>query len=208
MRGRFVDLTGQRFGGWLVLKRVANDKKMNARWLCRCDCGAEREVKACDLKSGQTTKCFKCRKTHGLRNDPLYAVWRNMIWRCTVSYLKHYHNYGGRGIKICEEWKDMTIFHNWAIAHGYKSNLQIDRIDNDKNYCPENCRFVDRKTQLRNKRNNVYITINGIKRLLIDWAEETGLPRSTLYARVRLKWPEKYMFAPLDSISRIGKYIL
>lgn len=115
------------------------------------------------------------KKTHGYSTDPIYPVWLNMMKRCSDPNKDHYERYGGRGITVCQEWKDVATFAEWAYANGYAKELQIDRINNDGMYCPENCRFVDRKQNLRNMSKNVFLDINGERKCLSEWAEYYGV---------------------------------
>lgn len=151
-----IDLTGKKFGRLTVLHRVENNKHGMAVWMCKCDCGVKRTVVSQELRNGSTKSCGCLRSettrvshtVHGFRYHPVYDVWSNMKTRC----LSDNKNYGGRGIKICNEWLDITNFIKWAEENGWKQGLQIDRIDNDGNYCPENCRFVTSKENINNSR--------------------------------------------------------
>lgn len=145
----FIDLTGQRFGRWLVLGRTPNDKSNNTMWYCLCDCGRRQIVQGGRLRNGGSRKCIYCNNKanptkHGLSETRLYFVWVNMIRRCEHSNGKYYKNYGGRGIKVCSEWHDAATFFKWALANGYKEGLTIDRVDNDGDYEPSNCQFLTR----------------------------------------------------------------
>lgn len=160
------DLTGQRFGRLLVIERAGSDKYRRAMWKCRCDCGELRIVHSTNLLRGVSNSCGCLRRetsrisniTHGKRKSRLYRVWVNMKNRCYYPRLHNYDCYGGRGITVCEEWlNDFKAFYDWAMANGYDENAPkgqctIDRIDNDKGYSPDNCRWVDMKTQNKNKR--------------------------------------------------------
>ena len=161
----FIDLTGQRFGRLVVIKRSENIGRYTA-WLCECDCGKEVVVKATYLRSGGTKSCgclwlenhLKRRKTHGDSKARLYHVWTSIKDRCNNKNNSRYASYGGRGIRICEEWnKSYERFKEWAIQAGYDENAKfgkctIDRIDNDGDYEPSNCRWADMSTQRRNQR--------------------------------------------------------
>lgn len=129
---------------------------------------------------------------HGKRYTRLYNILDKIKQRCYNKNNTSYENYGGRGIKICEEWlNDFDVFYNWAYENGYDDTLTIDRIDNNKSYSPDNCRWVDRKTQANNKRNNVYLTYNGKTQTIAQWAEELSIPRTRIYNRHHWKWSDK-----------------
>lgn len=147
---RLLDLTGQRFGRYVVLKRAANSARGMTRWLCRCDCGNERIVNAAHLRSGHSMSCgclglehaTQAKVKHGMSKTPLYRVFLTMHNRCELKSVKGYKRYGGRGIKVCPDWEHFEPFCSWAMENGYSQGLEIDRIDPDKGYCPENCRWI------------------------------------------------------------------
>lgn len=165
---KLIDLTGQRFGRLLVIRRVECEKHGEAKWLCQCDCGNETAVFGYLLRSGKTSSCgcskhdetFRNKKkeqstVHGGCGTRLYRIWIGMKNRCYNPNAAKYKDYGGRGITICAEWKnDFPAFRDWALSHGYTDALSIDRIDVDGNYEPSNCRWATAKEQRHNRRDN------------------------------------------------------
>lgn len=132
---------------------------------------------------------------HGMSGTKIYYIWIEMRQRCNNSDHKRYRLYGARGISVCKEWDDsFEEFHHWSLENGYKEGLSIDRIDNDGNYCPNNCRWVTQKVQNNNSRNCRFITYKGKKQSLKRWAEELGLNYNTLRSRLRIGWKPKKAF--------------
>lgn len=196
----FKDLSGERFGRLFVVKRVENNNKGYAQWLCKCDCGKETIVVTANLKRGHTKSCGCLRKDntsgekcslykHGKYNTKLYKVWHNMKERCLNNNATHYEFYGGRGITICNEWKkDFMSFYNWAINNGYNDNLTIDRINVNGNYEPQNCRWITIKEQANNRRSNHLITYNKETHTMMEWAEIFNINYDTLRFRLKRGW--------------------
>ena len=195
-----INLTGQRFGRYTVIERapdyVSPKGKRCVRWKCQCDCGTVKEVNGNALKTGNVVSCGcyainerrERMTTHGAtrnrKSTHLYSVWDGMKERCYNRNKAYYHRYGGRGITMCDEWHySFEAFQSWAYENGYREDLTIDRIDNDKGYCPENCRWVTIKEQSNNKENNHYLTFRGETKTLMQWSEATGFPFSTLSRR-------------------------
>lgn len=129
-----------------------------------------------------------------VRRHSLFNTWRGMIGRCKYETDRWYHNYGGRGITVCSEWHDSLVFATWAIENGWEEGLHIDRIDNDGNYCPENCRFVTRSENMRNCRSNRMLTYNGVTQPIVAWAEQTGVHHGTIRSRLRRGWTPEQIF--------------
>jgi hypothetical protein len=183
------DLTGMVFGKLTVL--VYSHTNRFAYWRCKCECGNETVVSSGNLKSGGVKSCgclvgeigkqtiksaYMAITKHNKSKTRLYNIWTNMKQRCGNFKNKDYNRYGGRGIKVCPEWKnDFQAFYDWAMANGYKQDLQLDRIDNDKGYSPENSRWVNCYTQANNRRKNVYVTFNNKTQTVSQWAKEFGV---------------------------------
>lgn len=168
---KLQDLSGKKYGRLTVIKRAPNMGKETA-WECLCQCGAKVIKRGSDLRSGATQSCGCKRKetasaqalsmkTHGMTGTRIYHIWYDMRRRCSYPRQLEYENYGGRGIKVCTEWDEsFTVFYEWAISHGYKSNLTIDRINNDLGYSPENCKWSTYKEQNNNRRKKRKIIYN------------------------------------------------
>lgn len=200
---KLMDLTGQRFGRLVALKYEGRTKSYQSRWLVLCDCGNQTIVLAGALKSKKTQSCgclqrertSKAKTTHGLYHDQnrrrskLNRVWCTMKERCQNPNSKSFKDYGGRGITICDEWQKYQPFFVWAMLHGYQEGLQIERMNNDGNYEPDNCRWATKKEQGKNKRNNITISFNGKTQILREWADELQVDRRLLEARVKRGWP-------------------
>ena len=168
--------------------------------VCRCDCGKIVSCRTDALTRGKhSCGCENTRRTtHGLARTRAYQAWRAMIRRCENPSDKTYNNYGGRGISVCEEWHDPIAFCSWANEHcGEDQSLSLDRIDNDGNYTPDNCRFVDAKTQGNNRRTCHNITYNGETKTIAEWQESLGLPDGIIYQRLYAGWTaEKALNTP------------
>lgn len=162
------DLTGNVFGRLTVLGYHHTDKKV-AYWSCLCSCGNEVVVRGSSLRNGMTKSCGCYRtdatkisnSTHGLTNHPLHTIWAGMKQRCYDTNCESYRHWGGRGISVCVEWLDFIPFYEWSVANGYERGLSIDRINNDGNYEPSNCRFTTRKVQGNNTRRNINVIYRG-----------------------------------------------
>ena len=191
-----INRTGKRYGKLLVLKEdgyIGNE----IAWLCVCDCGNIKRIIGHNLGRGsnscgcdRTSKLIGRTKTHGLSNNKLYIVWNGMKRRCSEPQYKAYEHYGGRGITVCEKWlKSFETFYSWAINNGYSNGLTLDRVNNDGDYSPENCRWVTQKEQNNNKRNNHLLTCDGKTMTMKQWSEKAGINYGTLRTRINeLKW--------------------
>jgi len=165
LMNKAIDLTGQRFGKLSVIQRAGSDKKGNALWLCKCDCGNTKALLGWVLRRGKAKSCgclhsetiskinSQQKRTHGETHTRLYNIWRSMRARCYNTSHRFYKHYGGRGIAVCDEWRNSyEAFRDWAFSNGYTPDLTIDRKDNDGNYEPQNCHWATMSDQNRNRR--------------------------------------------------------
>lgn len=195
------ELTGRVFGRLTVLHRVEN-RYGKTHWLCRCECGTTKVIQGQHLKDGHTASCGCASPfgtTHAGTQEQLYSVWSAMRRRCYKPNFISYANYGGRGITVCDAWRnDYAVFRSWALANGYGPNLEIDRIDVNGNYEPSNCRWVTKQVQGNNKRSNRVLELNGERRTMRQWAEHIGIDYQTLASRLnKLGWSvEKALITP------------
>ncbi|MBS4171915.1 hypothetical protein [Bacillus sp. FJAT-49736] len=187
------DLTGQKFGRLTVVRRDTSSNK-TFLWVCKCECGNVKTVRSFDLRDGKVKSCGclhaeKVRtntRTHGKRNTLIYHIWCSIKGRCFRTTCKDFPNYGGRGITMCDSWRnDFMSFYEWSMSNGYKEGLSIDRINNDGNYEPSNCRWVTQAKQSRNKSNNRFITIDGMTKTLADWCKFYKVHISTAHSRIK-----------------------
>lgn len=193
---RLVDITGNQYGKWLVIGPYRREKKQT-KWFCRCTgCDqVEQWVAGSTLKNGESTGCRQCgfkvtgkkNSTHGQSKSRLYNVFCNIIARTEVESSINYERYGGRGIKLCPEWRrDFEAFSAY-VGEPPTADHEIDRIDNNGNYEPGNVRWNTVKENNRNKRSNVIIEMDGKSQCLIEWAEEYGVPYKKLHHLVRTR---------------------
>lgn len=190
---RLIDMAGLRYGEWTVSHQTGNTKGGGALWLAKCDCGTVRSVLGADMRNGKSKNCG-CktqarlgneRRTHGRSNTRLHGIWKNMKARCLSPGAAGFDRYGAKGVSVCDEWLAFQPFHSWAMANGYSDELTIDRIDNNKGYSPQNCRWADRKTQARNRR-FVALTSDGLTGPEV--AEANGIPPRTYAVRRAAGW--------------------
>lgn len=211
------NIAGMKFGYLTAMYPVQSTLgSKRPKWVCHCKCGNEATVDFQCLVYGHTTSCG-CKKyetknaTHGMTHTRLYSTWGAIKNRCRRENDRFWKNYGGRGIKVCDDWSsDFVNFYNWAICNGYADNLTIDRIDVNGDYCPENCRWISNEEQQRNKTNTVFVIYNGEKRCLRTLCTEIGFPYKTAhrrYTRLKAKGKEisaDYLFAPIQK-NKISK---
>ena len=196
-----IDLIGQSFSHLFVLNYVGSDNNGHALWNCKCECGKEKVIPAHKLMQGEVKSCgcMHRKYSHGLTNTRLYHIWRTTKARCLDKNAQKYSSYGGRGISICDEWKDnFQAFYEWAMANGYDDDLTIDRIDANGNYEPSNCRWATSKEQANNRRTNRYIEFEGVVHTISEWSDITGITKSALYHRFSRGWSaEKALTTPM-----------
>lgn len=197
------DLTSKKFGRLTVIKlhHKKQQYKSNGNkggfkyyWLCKCDCGNEKVIWSGSLKNGATQSCgclqreivTKIKTTHNLTNSKIYYTYNNIKQRCYCLKDKYYKDYGERGITVCQDWlNDFMNFYNWSMNNGYNDNLTIDRIDNNKGYSSDNCRWVDNITQANNKRNNHYITYNNETHTMAEWSRILDIKYNKFKHKIR-----------------------
>ena len=193
------DLTGKKFGKLIVIGFAGyyprHDGRNDAYFNCTCDCGNDNiiSVKASSLKNGNTKSCGclaaqiikGLNRTHGKSDTRLYSIWCRMKQRCNnpnTSESKYYHD---KGIRVCKEWdSSFEAFEKWALENGYGDSLTIDRINSEDGYCPENCRWVDKKEQTRNREVTRFITFDGKTLTPYEWERETGIKAKTILKRI------------------------
>lgn len=188
-------LQGKKFNRLLVLQEQGKNKLGNILWLCQCDCGAKTIVQGRFLKKGliKSCGCYAKEKlkqrltTHGLTGHPLRNVWNGIKQRCSNKNNLEYKNYGARGIKVCERWLIFKNFYDDIIS-GYIKGMEIERIDNNGNYEPKNCKWATHRQQNRNKRTNHLLECNGQKLSLVEWGEKLNIKPNTILTRIRRGW--------------------
>lgn len=186
---RIKDYTGERFGRLVVLEQeIIKDDHGKRITLCRCkcDCGNEKHVRISNLTSGSTKSCgcyareqtrSRSRK-HGCSHSRIDNIYKGMKQRCNNKNNSSYPNYGGRGIRVCEEWNKpdgLESFMAWALSHGYREDLTIERKDVNGDYSPDNCTWIPKSEQSRNRRSNVYVEYDGERMLEVDFASKIGV---------------------------------
>lgn len=199
-----ASLDNQRFARLVVIRRVGIDKHGKATWECRCDCGRITVASTGSLRKGNTKSCGcmkdqmigdRCR-THGMSRSSEYRIWCLMRSRCGNPDNHDYKDYGGRGIEVCQRWRES--FSTFFADMGARPfpQAEIDRIDNDGHYEPGNCRWTDRTTQTRNKRNNRMVEYRGETRCLAAWSALTGITQRTLWKRLHRGCSLDRVFSP------------
>jgi hypothetical protein len=192
---KVVDLTEKKIG-FLTVNKRAESRNGDTYWSCTCQCGKVVNVRSDHLQSNRVRSCG-CQKgklitekkiKHGMRKTRLYRIWASMIQRCENTKSHEAYLYSERGITVCPEWHEFEIFKNWALSNGYAENLTIERIDNNKGYSSDNCKWATIIEQANNKRTNVRIEYNGLTKTLAQWAREFEIDYRNLWQRLKRGW--------------------
>lgn len=221
--GNVIDLTGRKFNRWTVLECVGRTKSGGALWRCICECGTIRDVDGRTLRDGTSKSCgcyarersvestkIAATKHGGKANgktERLYGIWCGIKNRCLNPNSKHYHDYGGRGIKVCDEWvEDYAVFRGWAYENGFNDSVpkkyqSLDRVDNDGPYSPDNCAWHTAIQQCNNRRGNRVVEYNGERHTLAEWGRKLNIPDDTLLKRLN-----KYGYSVEDAFTRPMHY--
>lgn len=183
-----VIVKGTKFGRLTVRELVVGGDANHRKYLCDCDCGGTKITSEDNLKRGHCKSCgclykkiggkSKHGTRHGESKTRLYKIWSRMIWRCEKPSYKYFSSYGGRGITVCDEWHRFDVFKKWALSNGYSDELTIDRINNNGEYSPSNCRWATPGQQANNRRTNRFITYNGKTMTVAEWADYFGINKN------------------------------
>lgn len=210
-----LDLVGEKFGKWSVVQKGVSTDAGKVRWVCLCSCGTQKLVVGSDLKGGKSTQCRSCSAksagnverlkgrssdvTHGMSRTRFYNIWLGVLNRCSNGN----KDYQGRGIKVCDRWLNFEAFKE-DMYGGYKENLTIDRVDNNGNYEPSNCRWATHSEQARNTRRNKLLTYKGDTMTLVDWCEVLGLKYHTVKKRLNSGWGVEDAFEKVKQKNQFG----
>jgi len=197
-----IDLTGRRFGKLFVLGIAARVNGKRPMWICRCDCGRTKTILGNSIRSGKTKSCGcfifsfnQLKVVHGMSKTSEYKTWGKMKDRCYNKNNDRYHDYGGRGIKVCDRW--LESFENFLLDMGKKptSRHSLDRVNNNEDYSPENCRWATGIEQARNKRKTLWISMMGETRPLTEWASKFGISPPKVRSRIKIGWENERAFS-------------
>jgi len=197
-------MIGRRFGRYVVVAESEQRTKSGTiKYVCKCDCGNTRTISGSLLRNGESKSCGCYNRDLIKKDNPkykrkLYFVYRSMLDRCNNPNCKSYNNYGGRGISVSQKWDTYEKFEEWCLNNGYEQGLWLDRIDNNGNYSPDNCRFITPKEQQNNKRTNVNVTIGGITMTIKQWSEKSGIGFATIERRIECGWKEDDLLKPVN----------
>ena len=191
----YRDRTGERYNSLVCIRPEKRGGYIY--WLCKCDCGNETIVRGENLTSGAVKSCGcagdHSNRIHGMSHTRLHNIWSRLFYRCYNPKCVHFKHYGGRGIRVCDEWHGtggFQRFMKWALSNGYEETLTLDRINVNGNYEPDNCRWITQKQQMNNTRVNRFVSYNGQTHTVAEWSEITGISYATLSQRInKLNWP-------------------
>lgn len=198
--GKLIEVNpGDTIGYWTIIKQTRKDSKSNRYFLCECICGTTKEVRLDHMRSGNSLQCG-CKNIgnlqHGLSHTREWNTWQSMISRCKNDR-EWNSNWYGRGIKVCRKWRLSFLSFYEDMGKKPSSKHSIDRIDNNGDYCKENCRWATQKEQARNTRVNKFLSLNNETKTIADWSECTSLKYSTIQRRIDLCWPtDKILTTP------------
>ena len=207
-------MIGKKYGRLTVLDIDVEKSKQTKRCylICKCDCGITKSMRSDYVRRNHIVSCGcysrelldKSRVKHGLSRHPLFKEWTGVKDRCYNKNCKQFKDYGGRGITVCDEWiHDAAAFINWCLSHGYEKDLTLDRIDNNKGYSPDNCRWTTRKIQANNTRRNHFITYKSETHTVHEWADKLHLNYSVLSHRLARGWSvEDAIETPIKTFER------
>ena len=207
--GKFIDRTNQRSGTITALYRTVR-RNGSTYWRIRCDCGVAKDIAGSNIEKCKSCGCLRyvkiglLNRTHGQSSSSLYEVWQSMRARCERQTNQAYKDYGGRGIKVCDEWSDYVAFQR-DMGPTYLPGLTLDRTNNDLGYCASNCQWVTRKVQANNRRRNVFIETPKGRMTVAAAAQEFGVEQTLLAWRVRNHWPQEALFTSADHSRRIRR---
>jgi hypothetical protein len=209
-----IDLTNKRFGRLIAKRNVGKSKWGSLLWLCKCDCGKDHTVASGKLIQGKSRSCGCYANDlhvaqliqHGITvggKPRTFIIWNGIKSRCLNPKSIGYKSYGGRGITICDQWLSFEAFHNWAINNGYQDGLTIDRIDNNKGYSPDNCKWTTARDNKVRQRKSIMIEASGIENSLSGWSKELLLSRYLLTQYYRRNGKERTATA-INEVLRSG----
>lgn len=186
-----TDITGKQFGYLTAIKQAGKTKSGSIKWLCKCVCGNEAIVGGWNLRSGHTKSCGCLQKAivrknatkHSCSYTSIYDVWVSFRQRCCNPQNPAYQRYGARGVKVCDEWNSFEAFFEWSLKNGYRKGLSLDRIDNNGNYAPNNCRWADFETQANNTSRNIKTKVSGELLTLAQISKKYSLPYKRIASR-------------------------
>lgn len=207
---RIVDMTSKRYGRLMAICPTGKrDRAKNRIWKFTCDCGNSCEIDGYSVRSGKRYQCPTCSAEqvrmssviHGSSESPEFSTWIDIQTRCYNPRSTGYRNYGGRGIRVCDRWR--SNFSHFLEDMGKRpTGCSIDRINNDGDYEPGNCRWATRVDQANNRRTNVFLTIGGKSKTISQWAEFTGIKMATIHRRFKVGYRGEALIQPLQKVGK------